>query len=233
MYSLARLRERNETILRAVVAQSRWIVRGSSTQSLANICWGLAKLDVDRELARPFLSEVDRHAEDIMRRGTPESLSNPQRLAQSVANISWAMARIGVRSPGVFEAISKRADWLVDNGSPQAINNIIWAFATSKVIGRRMFTAVEERACYLVDNALVAQDVSGLAWAFGKMQCEAPALCVAVDWRSDLVVKGGTQEIANTAFAFAKLGYRPERFFDLLEKDLENFVRHANPQEVR
>ena len=53
-----------------------------------------------------------------------------------------------------------------------------------------------------------------------------------VDSKSALVMTGGPQEIANSAFAFAQVGYKPEIFFEELKGETERFVNAANSQEV-
>jgi hypothetical protein len=55
----------------------------------------------------------------------------------------------------------------------------------------------------------------------------------AIDSRSDLIWSGGgSQEVANTAYSFAKSGYVPKHFFGAMELQLDAFLEVASLQHV-
>jgi hypothetical protein len=65
---------------------------------------------------------------------------------QSVVNTAWACATLRINSPEMFEAIEKRAEWLVENGNPQDVANTVWACAKLNVKSPKIFEAIEKRA---------------------------------------------------------------------------------------
>jgi hypothetical protein len=71
---------------------------------------------------------------------------------QSVVNTAWACATLRINSPEMFEAIEKRAEWLVENGNPQDVANTVWACAKLNVKSPKIFEAIEKRAEWLVEK---------------------------------------------------------------------------------
>jgi hypothetical protein len=72
-----------------------------------------------------------------------------------------------------------------------------------------LFKAIDDNASYLVERGN-EQDIFNMAWAFAELGVDCPALFEAINDKSSYIVEQGSsrQAIANTALAFAQLGYR-------------------------
>ena len=76
------------------------------------------------------------------------------------------------------------------------------------------------------------QDIANTAWAYGKLQYDAPTLLTAVDSASEVLIKSATQGVSNVALAFAESGHKPALFFNCLEKHADEFVKIATEQAI-
>ena len=97
-----------------------------------------------------------------------------------------------------------------------------------------LFKEIETRASFLVKDCRTPVDISHMAWAYGKLQYDAPTLLAAVDSASEVLIKSGKTQHAssNVALAFAEIGHKPDEFFNCREKHADEFVKRANEQDI-
>ena len=88
---------------------------------------------------------------------------------QAVANIAWACATLRHSAPNLLNAIDARADWLVEEGTPQAVANTAVAFFKLGRNAPNLMAAIEERAGRLVEQGS-PQAVANTAWACSRHQ---------------------------------------------------------------
>jgi hypothetical protein len=155
--------------------------------------------------------------------------------AQAISNITHALAKLEEQSEesgAVLDAVEERADWFVDQGSPQNIANAAWAFAALNRHAPVLFSAIDERADWLVRES-EPQHVANTAWAFATLRLDAPALFPAINERAHwLVNQSKPQAVSNTAWAFATLGIAAPTLFSAIDARAEWFVQESKPQEI-
>jgi len=208
-----------DTLTRAMTATP--LPTGFGTQAVANIVHAHARL---RQSNPPLFKAVDEHAAWFV--GTSEQ-------PQHISIVAWSFAKLGVQAPNLFDAISKRSSFLVDEGRPQEIANTAWAFATLDYPSLPLFSLINEiserNSSTLMEGR--PQAVANTAWAFSKLQYNASEFLAAVDDASELLIESGTtQAVSNISLAFAEIGYEPSEFFDCLEKQADEFVLQSGEQ---
>jgi RAP domain len=119
----------------------------------------------------------------------------------------WAFATLKTEAPKLLSAIEARADWLIEDGTPQGVANIAWAFATLKTEAPKLLSAIEARADWFIEKGNT-QDVANTAWALASSGFEATQFFDALD-RHQIVLLGKTlniQSVANLCLAIAVAG---------------------------
>jgi hypothetical protein len=107
-----------------------------TVRSWAMVVHAIAKMNLRSSGARRILSLATSSEVSmwLVEKGTP----------QSIANIAWACAKLGIKSPKMFEDIVNRAQWLVEKGNPQEIANTAWACARLGIKSPKIFDAIEK-----------------------------------------------------------------------------------------
>ncbi|GMI41770.1 hypothetical protein TeGR_g11139, partial [Tetraparma gracilis] len=123
---------------------------------------------------------------------------------------------------------------VVERSDAQAVSNVTHALAKLGLRreGGAVLAAVEARADWLV-NESDPQHVANTAWAFAKLNKDAPAVFSAIDARADWLVNAGeTQHISNTAWAFATLRRDAPKLFSAIDARADWLAKEGKPQEV-
>ena len=151
---------------------------------------------------------------------------------QAVANVAWALAKLGFESPTLFAEIELRSKWLVKEGIPQAVANTAWACATLGFKAPNLFAEIECQSKWLVKEGN-PQAVANTAWACATLGVAAPNLFAEIECQSKWLVKeGNPQNVANTAWACATLGVAAPNLFAEIECQSKWLVKEGNPQAV-
>lgn len=87
-----------------------------NSQELANIIWGLSKVDFDDESLILTLSSCIRN-ENIVQQSTP----------QEAANVMYALGRMMIHDVQTFDAMNKVIMRNLDHATTQTIANALWA----------------------------------------------------------------------------------------------------------
>jgi hypothetical protein len=230
-----------------------------NAQSIANVCWSLARLRRP-DLMQNLLSVMDdaqwccrnafvtpRDPATILVACAKLDLTFPALLSvleehadwfvdnadpQQIATTVWACARLNHPSPALFTAIDARAaDWLAEHGKPQEISNTVWACAKLGYQAPTLFKALERIADWFVNEGNPL-DVADAVWACATLGHQSPALFAAVEQqqRADWIIATGTaQEIANTAWACATLNHQSPNLFAAMERRSEWLAKNESP----
>ena len=114
---------------------------------------------------------------------------------------------------------------------PQDVANTAWAFAT---LGLKHPSCLLRLKLILIglsrrESTGCCQHCLGIC----NTWIEAPKLFAEIEHRSSWLVKeGNPQDVANTAWAFATLGYDAPKLFAEIEQQSSWLVKEGNPQDV-
>ena len=261
VHSLARLKVPNTAITTAISDDAQWLVANGNAIDVGNTAWAFAMLRV--KSPEPLFAAIELHADEIVTTGSTQAVANTAwaaaslnvsapalfesiekhstmivkqcKMPQDLARLAWAAATLAHSAPTLFNEIGNRGDF-IGNGYPKSIADAAWAFATANVMAPKLFKVVETRMTVGGDGLRDwphARDIVKMAWAVGKLGCEAPKFLAAVDNESEiLILRGGDQGIATVAVAFARSGCEPASFFNLLERRGEKFVSGASERQI-
>ena len=204
-------------------------------QHIANSAWGFAKTgSTKRRLFEAIAAEVPRRVVDFN--------------SQELANTAWAFATSGVAAPHLFEAIAAEATSRISEFNAQGIANTAWAFATARVPAARLFEAIAEEAPSRIDE-FNSQNVANTAWAFataadlcgggqgqqkkGIFQARQRRLFEAIAYKASRRIRDfNSQDMANTAWAFARAGVAALDLFDAIASAAPRRIAEFKSQEL-
>jgi hypothetical protein len=119
-----------------------------------------------------------------------------------------------------------------------SLSNLIWAYAKAadagivKVVDGRLLDALTKKALLGINN-FNPQDISNTAWAFVKMNHEAPLLFDAIAAAAPVCINNfNPQDISNTAWAFAKMNHEAPLLFDAIARAATVHISNFKPQEL-
>lgn len=259
-WALAMLRRCDDALLEAIAGRSVDIIRTFQWQDLANSYWAFAKLQV---MHTPFLCEVSEVARMRMANADPQNISNlawslaalkiedgalmdclsssalammNQFEMQEVSNTVWALAHLQRSDVPLLKALSIRASTCHRAGNVQNLTNTAWAFATLRFRGTTMlFHALAREAIATVEQ-FREQDVSIVAWAYGRMEVRDAELLDALAAQALRKIDGfdgRPQQISNLAWAAAVLDFRSLPLMDgLAHAAVLTSAEHFSPQEL-
>jgi hypothetical protein len=198
------------------------IVLRGEPQSVANICWAMAKLGRS-DIFPSFMGILEGQSQWFVgEEGTP----------QEVANTAWACATLGIKSPNLFSEIETHSSWLVMEGDPQAVANIAWACATLGIQSPKLFSEIEQHSSWMVKEG-IPQNVANIAWACATLGIQSPNLFSEIEQHSSwIVTEGIPQAVANTAWACATFGIQSPNLFSEIEQHSSWIVKEGIPQAV-
>lgn len=230
---------RENELLKAVDAQDivMKLVREGTVKCIAHTIWILATLGHQA----PNLARAIDIPEVVMKLVKEEPV-------QDVANAIWALATLDhqAKDPPTSWPNSAQACTLaraidseevvtriVREGKPQEISNTLRAMAT---LGHKAPTlAGAINSDYVVDMYAkegTMQAFSYSIWAMSKLKYDCPRLVEALVVRGGEIIGTGTnQEISNTAFALADLGYFNKEVFEQIGMNAD-IVAKGNTKDV-
>jgi hypothetical protein len=227
-------------ILNAAERNADWIVENGNPQEISNTVWAFATLKVP---APNLLRKIDERAVYLVENGDPQNLSN----------IAWACATMKIPANNTFRAIGDQPDMsaFVRSCGAQEIANLAWAFATLEVPSPDLFKCIDEQSPVIVSAIMRnarPQEMANLAWAFASVNnptttttttttledfAVAPQLLKEIEERASFLVENGKpRDIANAAWAFAKLKVPAPRLFEKIDEHSSAIVENGKPQEI-
>lgn len=240
-------------LFRAIAREALPRLHQYNAQELANTAWAFAKAAAaagDAPVPQPAQaspsaegagSECARLLQAIAAEAEPRL---PEFIPQGLANTAWAFATAGVRAEGFFDSLGAEAAPRLHAFKPQEVANLAWAYATAGVPAERLFDAIAHDAFARV-GAFTPQGLSNLVWAYGKAGVEScdflfeavareivGGSTVAGERRPSRVAAFKSQELANTAYAFARVGHRDERLFAAVGAEALPRLHEFNEQEL-
>lgn len=227
VYSLGRMSLKSssaEKIMSFVLQEesSKHIVRNGQSQTVANICWSMAKRRVPINDCMPFFRETETRSAWLVKEGKPQEVSNTAR----------ACATLDYPLPQLFAEIENHSSWLVTDGNPQDVSNTAWACAKLQCQSPKLFAEIENRCAWLVKEGN-PQDVANMAWACATLDFQAPKLFAEIDNNSAWLVKqGNPQNIANTAWASSALDNQSPKLFAGIENRSASLIKEGNELNV-
>eukprot|EP00980_Cylindrotheca_fusiformis_P003988 scaffold874_cov126-Cylindrotheca_fusiformis.AAC.21 len=246
LWAFATLDYKSDEIYRNIVRRAdKNRARRCKPQELSNVLWALATTDVIPEYrdafdtllvenARPSQSQAE--SDPITRLiavASQELMNRPGDFKeQEIKDILWSLSRLGVRHPTLFKSV---AEHLVgDENSPeitgrgvegfssQGMGNLAWSYARQAQLGAEV---MQRRAraitIYPVSGRLAHYTVSFIDVGESLLQKLFYAIAEADLKVHDNLSALTPQDLANTAWAFAILGMKHERFLSEVVKQME------------
>ena len=173
-----------DTLTRAMTATP--LPTGFGTQAVANIVHAHARL---RQSNPPLFKAVDEHAAWFV--GTSEQ-------PQHISIVAWSFAKLGVQAPNLFDAISKRSSFLVDEGRPQEIANTAWAFSKLQYNASEFLAAVDDASELLIESG-TTQAVSNISLAFAEIGYEPSEFFDCLEKQADEFVLQSGEQVSQRA----------------------------------
>ena len=217
-------------------------------QNLANVAWSFATAGYAApQLFEAFSMETRRRlaALDAMRlRQASDYVLRDAALVESVykqnvfssqgyANIAWAFATAGERSPELFDAIAAEALRDLRAFHMQGLTNLAWAFATAGHESPVLLRAIGDEMASRIDES-VPQGLAISSWTFATVGEQAPRLfdAIAAEAVSRGIERFKTQGVANLAWAFASAAHPAPELFAAIAADAPRRLKHFRGQGI-
>lgn len=198
-----------------------------SSQDVSNLVWAFATM---RVYSRGILNLVD-GAVGFKGSGMGEWS------AQSLSNVMWGLAKLGVKRCAASDAIaSEAAKRSLVGFSSQELSNLVWGATVAQ--GRISPALAESVESWLASNTFVKpQHLTVTLWCFAKGGVSSPLLYRHAE---DVVVGSVSgladfrpQAISNLVWAFATVGRESKPTFAAVEEAIfERRLDEFKPQEV-
>ncbi|GMI49153.1 hypothetical protein TrCOL_g7717 [Triparma columacea] len=223
IWAMATLGHEAPTLARAIESEEvvTYLMREGKPQAIANIIWAMARLGHEApSLARAIESE--KVVMKLVSEGKP----------QNIANTIWAMATLGHKAPTLARAIESKevVTKLVSEGNSQALANTIWAMATLGHEAPSLARAIDSKE--VVTKLMregTPQAIANTIWAMSKLKYDCPRLVHALAVSGWEIMGSCTgQDISNTAFGLADLGYFNEMIFEQIGKHVNVVIGGSN-----
>ena len=143
--------------------------------------------------------------------------------ARGLAMVAWGFARVGFREQDLFDEIAKVAlSKKMDSFSTRELANLAWAFAKSSRSQETFFDKIAEEATLHIKKFESTKDLAMTAYAFALASEDSEKrnfLFEAIASEAiDRIDSFNGQDLANTAWAFAKTNVECRRLFDAIER---------------
>eukprot|EP00198_Chlamydomonas_reinhardtii_P011281 XP_001700618.1 predicted protein of CLR family [Chlamydomonas reinhardtii] len=159
--------------------------RGMSMQALSNSLWALAALGYCGPECRPAVAGLCGEVRRRLLAAEAEATAVEVGSQQQISNVLWACAKLEVRDTGLLQPLAAAAATAVPGMTGQGLSNSLWALAALGCTGPEYRTA---------------------ALDLGRPQAGLVA-ALAAEGRRQRFAGFGPQELSNSAWALAKLGF--------------------------
>ncbi|CAJ1961283.1 unnamed protein product [Cylindrotheca closterium] len=233
--------------------------RASKTkpQELTNVLWALATAGMVPKYAESFDTLLQKSARtppheasrdpitNVVAIATQELMRRPQDFKpQEIKDSLWSLSRLGVRYPPLFKAIAVHLVGPADDAritgrglegfSPQAIGNLAWAYARQAQLASDLsFSRKDDLLIAPMTGRLAHYSASFVDVGESLMQKLFYAIAEADLNVHDNLSRLSPQDLSNTAWAFAIMGMRHERFLSALASQLDSRLRRYMKGEKR
>jgi len=147
-----------------------------------------------------------------------------------MANTVWAFATAGIAADPLFQAVAAEVPRRIGEFNAQNMANTVWAFATAGVTADPLFKAVAAEVPRRIGE-FNAQDMANTVSAFATESVAADALFKAVDAKVPRKILEFTQNMANTIWAFACVGWEQHHIFRELGSSIAAQLNNFNETE--
>lgn len=125
---------------------------------------------------------------------------------QSLANMAWAFATLGIHDLPLLDAISAESIKKLSEFGQQQLANLVWAYATLGYTNLPLIDALAAEAIKKIKE-FKPQGIANTAWAYSKLgMINKPLMEALAEEAIKKIFKFDPQNISNTAWAYAKCG---------------------------
>eukprot|EP01025_Chloroclados_australasicus_P013477 TRINITY_DN16343_c0_g1_i3.p1 TRINITY_DN16343_c0_g1~~TRINITY_DN16343_c0_g1_i3.p1 ORF type:complete len:548 (-),score=17.33 TRINITY_DN16343_c0_g1_i3:560-2182(-) len=181
---------------------------------LCNCIWSLGKAAENKQLTKK-LPQLQRTCTLLVSRALQ---LRKQFQGQTLANIIWAMAKIGRNKNDVLvqELVKESLQKQLYHFIPQEISNILWAIAKMSFEDLHVINKYLNMAKQCIKQ-MPPQNLSNVMWTLKKLRYQHTELQELIE---DIIVerikKFNSQDISNFALAFLDLGLKNQEILDIL-----------------
>ncbi|KAG2502046.1 hypothetical protein HYH03_000540 [Edaphochlamys debaryana] len=172
-----------------------------TARQFANVVWALGNMRAQGPALQP--TQLLAAAAEQLLAGSATKLVTA--LPQELSNLALGLAKLGYREVPLWAAIIAAGKARLGSFKPQELYNMAWAVASASQ-DRSMISAAVQAALPQLD-AFSPSGLANLLWACASAQCACEELfdgAAALLLRAD-AAQLNAQDVANTAWAFAKL----------------------------
>jgi RAP domain len=228
LWALAKLNYCNESIYCAIAKR---IIPSEShlyePQHLSNTVWAFATAGVSLENVDVFETSLVPGLQHPTPPNDPVTISfavavqelmrRPQHFTnQNLKDVVWSFSKLGIRHPALFKFAAEHlvggtnstTHSRLEEFSAQELSNVAWAYAKQDQLAQNASERLKRRGKFLVYRTIYMDVGEQLLHRLFISIAEA-----IVGVHDDLR-KASPQEISNTAWAFATLGYKETRYLE-------------------
>eukprot|EP00929_Paragymnodinium_shiwhaense_P079311 TRINITY_DN41284_c0_g1_i2.p2 TRINITY_DN41284_c0_g1~~TRINITY_DN41284_c0_g1_i2.p2 ORF type:complete len:623 (-),score=122.13 TRINITY_DN41284_c0_g1_i2:3050-4918(-) len=217
-------RQAQLTVLRLIMQETADTGRARSdfsAQSVANVAWAFAKIQMDADSAAKFF--------DVQ--VAPVVLRMVQQFKpQEFSSLLWSYAKLQLDDKEARLCIEDAVQQKVRALSAQGLANISWAAATLRGSNHELYSRLEAAAETQV-HACSSQHIANLCWAFAKMSLESQSFIRLV--MPMVPAKAATyspQNLANLLWACATVSLQQSAATEAICKQAMSKVSGFEPQ---
>jgi hypothetical protein len=234
-HGLAKLKQMQLQVWESVSAAALTCLPACGPQELVSLAWAAATIGSCAASDHTRAEDRSQHQQltSLMHSLMRAVIDRAQQLGEGLqgrelVQVLWAAAKLGLHgnsSEGLFGTALPRLERMLVSGgmSTQDVANIVWACAKAHhhTVGRSLLATVTQvlggpGGCqfkHLRPSKFKAQELSSVMWAAATMtSTDARLLSIMATELSARSASLGSQAIANSAWAAAKLGYHNPSF---------------------
>lgn len=153
---------------------------------------------------------------------------------QDLANIAWAMAKLGLLHRPLIAAISAASIRMISAFGQQNLANMAWAFATLGVADAPLLASISAAALRNIsDGQWVSQSLSNTAWAYASLDLLHGPLMASISAAAIArITEFNPQELMNTAWAFSTLGLYDKPLLQAISSAALARISEFNPHDL-
>jgi hypothetical protein len=236
VWALAKLQHNDSALCDAVKSFVHLRISEFRADQLATLSWSLAKMDPNSATNKSVITEIISHFH------SNRELLN-QLFLTKVAQLVWSMSSTGIAHVGILEHISAQIINQLSKSSGERVRNpkvtsqdlpvIAWSVATLGFRDFSLMNAIADAAVKLDMNSFSPQNISNMAWAFGKLEVHADAffsfveayLCTHMD-------KFNSLNTSLVIWGFAKAQIDSQAVFDIAARISIHSLQTFSPQNI-
>eukprot|EP00933_Yihiella_yeosuensis_P024929 TRINITY_DN1932_c0_g2_i1.p1 TRINITY_DN1932_c0_g2~~TRINITY_DN1932_c0_g2_i1.p1 ORF type:complete len:775 (+),score=120.41 TRINITY_DN1932_c0_g2_i1:45-2369(+) len=151
---------------------------------------------------------------------------------QNMSNFVWGLSTLNFRNDNMVLAVGREAARKIQDFIPQEMSNFCWALATMDLCDNLMLRAVAEEVerrgleVYTWDP----QSLSNMMWAYATLALkDDPLFRCLLDASIARIEDHDTQNLANSSWAAAMVGFRCSRWLDAVGAAATRKISECSP----